>query len=178
MKRLLLLVYFVSLGIVGFGQKMEVAVGYGTPSLYGVTESVIGGFETLFTGSNYTTTSNGVLNVQVTRYDKEERWRYGLEFNNEFFDTSGELKSTTYYSISPKVDHFWSASHRKLRFYSGIAAGVLIRGSKTDSDSASDAFFAMNITPIAIRYGREFGVFLAPNIGVNAFLQLGLSYQF
>ncbi len=178
MKKLLFLVCFLGLAITSFGQKMEVAIGYGTPSLYGVAESVIGGFGTLLTGSNYSTTSNGVLNVQVTRHDREGRWRYGLEFNSEFFDTAGELKSTTYYSISPKVDHFWSGNQRKLRFYSGVAAGVLIRSSETDSDSESDAFLAVNVTPIAIRYGREFGVFLAPNLGVNAFLQLGLSYQF
>lgn len=167
----------------GYSQTTGVAVSYGTPSLYGVADGLLTAIGNGLTGSEYNPESEGVLHVEVTRFNRDRRLRYGIESNIEFFGTSAQTRSKVYYGFSPKIDYFWSSSNRKLRFYSGISAGFTIRDVKyIDADdkrtSSSDAFFAFNLTPVAIRYGNEWGVFLEPNIGNRGFLQLGVSYEF
>lgn len=167
----------------GYSQSTGVAVSYGTASLYGAADGLLTAIGNEFTGSDYNPDSKGVLQLEVTRFNKDRRLRYGIESNIEFFGTSAQTRSKIYYGFSPKIDYFWSSSNRKLRFYSGISAGIGIRDVKyidadDKRDSSSDAFFAFNVTPVAIRYGNEWGVFLEPNIGKRGFLQLGVSYEF
>lgn len=183
MKKIILIGCMALCTMYGFGQKMEVSVGYGTPSLYGVGDSFINILGSALLKTDMNTDSNGALHLEVTRYNVSERWRYGVETNIEFFSTSGKLLSNHHYGISPKVDYFYSSAERKLRFYSGLSLGVVIRNIKyEDTDyirrSSSDAIVAFNLTPIGVKYGGPFGVYLETNIGSRSFLQLGMYYQF
>lgn len=181
MKKIVFLVWFGLMAFVGSGQTVEVSLGYGAPSLYGVGDTFINAIGSKLTG--YSTSSNGVLHLEVTTYNQNQKWRYGGEANIEFFSTEGKMTSNTYYSVGPKLDYFWSSSEHALRFYSGLSVGALIRSAEyRDEDniktSSDDVFFAFNITPLGLRYGRQYGVYLESNIGSRAFLQLGFSYLF
>ncbi len=60
-------------------------------------------------------------------YNREMKWRYGLEFNLESFDEKGTgFKSQSLVSVQPRIDYFWSGTDRKLKLYSGVSAGVFI----------------------------------------------------
>lgn len=186
MKKLLLLLPIVASSFL-HAQKYEISAAYGTPSLLGVTDSMLKTVGSAFWGETIAyPESNGVLNVSAAMYNSDMKWRYGVEASFESFneDKSSFVKQS-YVSVSPKVDYFWSASDKKFRFYSGVSAGVLFRNSEYYSDSTTktltkenDTFFAFNIMPIGVRYGGDFGIFLEPNIGTRGFVQAGASYIF
>src|SRR5699024_6391902 len=120
MRRFLLFSSMLILSTSVYAQKMEVEISYGAPSIYGVSEEIMGSIVSALSSSDYSNSSNGILNVAVARFNDVMKWRYGVEFGSEFFSTSGKLTSLNYYSISPKIDYFWSPPENKLRFYSGI----------------------------------------------------------
>lgn len=195
MKKLLLCETLISTCLV-HAQKFEISATYGTSSLYGTTESILDATgsalgsaiaSTIFgnpTKIDYPT-SNGVFNLSVQRYSQDMKWRYGVDFVYESFNESkSDFTVLNFMSFMPKVDYFWSGSDKKLRLYSGAALGFLIKDYKYINSSTlretkdSDTLFALNVTPIGLRYGTDFGVFLEPNIGVKSFVQAGVSYQF
>lgn len=189
MKKLLLLLPLVTASFLS-AQKYEVSVAYGSPSLFGTTDSLLKGIGStagavIFGGEVSYPKSNGVLNISVAMYNSDMKWRYGLEANLESFNESqSSIDKQSYVSILPKVDYFWSDADSKFRFYSGVSAGVLFRNTEYKANSTSsvtkenDTFFAFNIMPIGVRYGGNFGVFLEPSIGIRGFTQAGVSYIF
>lgn len=190
MKKLLLMLPIVATSLFS-AQKYEVSVAYGAPSLFGVSDSLLKGIgsamgSSFFGESIVYPESNGVLNISATMYNNDMKWRYGVESSFESFNEDNtRFVKQSYVSVSPKVDYFWSASDKKLRFYSGVSAGVLFRNSEYYNDvtnktitKENDTFFVFNIMPIGVRYGGDFGVFLEPNIGTRGFGQAGVSYIF
>lgn len=172
-------------------QKIEISAAYGTPSLYGISEAITEASGSAIISAitaNPTIkypTSNGALNVAIHRYSENIHWRYGVELVLESFNESSAIYSQqSFISIMPKVDYFWTGSDKKLRLYSGIAAGVLLKkaeyivASTGTKENANDTFMAVNLMPIGVRYGNKLGIFLEPNIGVKSFVQAGLSLQF
>lgn len=183
MKKYIFGAFIALYGLTVNAQDIEASLGYGTPSLFGVADSMLSGFGHAIVGEKSSTSSNGVLNLNVMVYNQNKKWRYGGDLGMEFFSSSGLITNKSYTSISPRVDYFWSGGERSFRFYSGVYAGLLMRSAKyIDEDdkkvSENDVFFGYNITPLAIRYGKEFGVFLESNIGTRGFLQFGISYLF
>lgn len=183
MKKLLFMLPLMTASFLS-AQKYEVSIAYGTPSLYGTTDSILkGSGSAIFSGDVSFPNSNGVLNINVAMYNSDMKWRYGLEANLESFNESNSrLKNQSYISILPKVDYFWSDADKKFRFYSGVSAGVLFQNSEyvifNTINKDNGTFFAFNIMPIGVRYGGDFGVFLEPSIGVRGFVQAGASYIF
>jgi hypothetical protein len=171
-------------------QKLELRTSYGTPSIYGVSQTVLDALGSGITAAltNNPTlmypVSNGAFNVSVQTNSQNSNWRWGAEMVFESFDTSSSYYThLSFMSIMPKADYFWSNAESKLRFYSGVAAGLTFRNSKYISsagveEKSNDSFFAFNLMPIGLRYGKELGVFVEPNIGVKSFVQAGISYQF
>ena len=185
MKKLLLFVPLISASLLQ-AQKIEISAAYGTPSIFGVSSSLYDFVGNAITGnSGETSSSNGVLNLNIMMYNRGMKWRYGLEFNMESFDEKGTgFTSQSLVSVQPRVDYFWSGADRKLRLYSGISAGVLFKNAKyIDKTSKAEekdnlTTFGFNIMPIGLRYGRDFGVFIEPNIGTRGFINAGVSYIF
>ncbi|WP_407534401.1 hypothetical protein [Elizabethkingia miricola] len=185
MKKLLLFVPLISASLLQ-AQKIEISAAYGTPSIFGVSSSLYDFVGNAITGnSGETSSSNGVLNLNIMMYNRGMKWRYGLEFNMESFDENGTgFTSQSLVSVQPRVDYFWSGADRKLRLYSGVSAGVLFKNAKyIDKTSKAEekdnlTTFGFNIMPIGLRYGRDFGVFIEPNIGTRGFINAGVSYIF
>lgn len=188
MKKIFLTAALGSLSIIN-AQKFEVTAGYGTGSLFGLSDSMIKGATSavavaLGGKEPELPSSNGVFTLSANLYNADMKWRYGVEFNLESFnETKTFYNKQTYFSFLPKVDYFWSDSDKKLRLYSGISVGALFRNAEqVDGKGATikdnETFFAFNIMPIGIRYGGDFGVFLEPNIGTRGFVQAGVSYAF
>nr|WP_199163008.1 hypothetical protein [Elizabethkingia sp. ASV34] len=185
MKKLLLFVPLISASLLQ-AQKIEISAAYGTPSIFGVSSSLYDFVGNAITGnSGETSSSNGVLNLNIMMHNRGMKWRYGLEFNIESFDEKGTgFTSQSLVSVQPRVDYFWSGADRKLRLYSGVSAGVLFKNAKyIDKTSKAEekdnlTTFGFNIMPIGLRYGRDFGVFIEPNIGTRGFINAGVSYIF
>lgn len=158
-------------------QKMEISAGYGTPSVFGTITNV---FNTLFTDDS--SSSDGVLSLELNLYSESMKWRYGLETSYEHLDFR-HTGNSFLLSLSPQVDYFWSGAHRKLRFYSGVSAGVAFYEEKTKAAGIgkkdNGSTFTFNVTPVGLRYGGDFGVFLEPaNVGSRGIVQGGVSYIF
>ncbi|HFK5510657.1 TPA: hypothetical protein ACGZ9U_001569 [Elizabethkingia anophelis] len=185
MKKFLLFIPLISASLLQ-AQKIEISAAYGTPSIFGISSSLYDFVGNVITGnSEETSSSNGVLSLHVMMYNREMKWRYGLEFNLESFDEKGTgFKSQSLVSVQPKIDYFWSGADRKLKLYSGVSAGVLFKNAKyIDKTSKTEekdnlTTFGFNIMPIGLRYGRDFGVFIEPNIGTKGFVNAGVSYIF
>src|SRR5699024_2842734 len=107
-----------------YGQKIEVSAGYGTSSLYGVTDDLISAVSDALANSENSTSSQGVFNVAANLYSQSMKWRYGLDINYETFSTKGAINQKYYLSFSPKIDYFWSSKGNKFRFYSGLSVGI------------------------------------------------------
>lgn len=182
MKKLILLSAILITSF-AFSQKFEISVGYGAPSIYGISNDLGTGLVSTITKDG-SPNSIGALNVSALVYNKNEKWRYGLDFVSEFFsvsDTNYSKKSTI--SIMPRVDYFWSGEGKKLKLYSGVSAGIyldnaMIKNSAEQEEKLNDSTFGFNITPIGLRYGSALAVFVEPNIGVKGIGQAGISYRF
>ncbi|MDV3982162.1 hypothetical protein CMT48_13915 [Elizabethkingia anophelis] len=169
-----------------YAQKMEVAVGYGTVSMYGVTNDLGTAISSTFIGENTSTpSSNGALNISAVIYNNNMRWRYGLDYVAEFYNTKGtNYTRKSSMSIMPKVDYFWSDANKKFRLYSGVSIGIYSdKGKYRDittkmEEKFNNTHFAFNVTPIGFRYGGNLGLFLESNIGTKSIIQGGVSYMF
>lgn len=185
MKKILFFIPFIA-GTFLHAQKIEISAAYGVPSIYGVSSSLYDFVGNTITGnSGETSSSNGVLNINALMYNRDMKWRYGLEFNMESFDEKGTgFTSQSLVSVQPRIDYFWSKADRKLRLYSGVSAGILFKNAKyIDKTSKTEekdnlTTFGFNITPIGLRYGKDFGVFIEPNIGTRGLVNAGVSYIF
>lgn len=166
-----------------FSQKFEISVGYGAPSVYGITNDLGTGLISIITKDGEPN-STGALNVSALVYNKNAKWRYGLDFVSEFFSVSNTnytKKSTI--SVMPRADYFWSGEDKKLRLYSGVSAGIYlnnatVKNSTGQEEKLNDSTFGFNITPIGLRYGNDFAIFVEPNIGTKGIGQAGISYRF
>ena len=127
MKKLLLFIPLISASLLQ-AQKIEISAAYGTPSIFGISSSLYDFVGNVITGNlEETSSSNGVLSLNVMMYNREMKWRYGLEFNLESFDEKGTgFKSQSLVSGSQNR-LFWSGADRKLKLYSGVSAGVLFK---------------------------------------------------
>ncbi|MEH6305822.1 hypothetical protein RYH73_09215 [Olivibacter sp. CPCC 100613] len=183
-KKLFILSLLIISSTFVFAQKIEISAGFGAPSLYGVTNDFGNALANIVLKNAESPNSFGALGVSALIYSKEEKWRYGLDVVSEFYtvkNTGYSKKSTL--SIMPRTDYFWSGSDRKLRLYSGVSVGVYlnrgtIKNAANGDEKITDTIFGFNITPIGIRYGSQFAVFVEPNIGTKGIVQAGVSYRF
>lgn len=166
---------------IAFSQKVEISVGYGIPSVYGFANEFGNDLVSAITDDGETPGSIGAINAAVMVYNNNMHWRYGLDFVNEFYSTDNTRYSKkSNISIMPRVDHFWTASGKKLRLYSGVSAGIYldratIKNKENKEEKIDDNVFGFNVTPIGLRYGNDFSVFIEPNIGTRGTLEVGLS---
>jgi len=182
MKKLLLL-SGLACGTICYAQKFELSAGYGAPSIYGITNELGSDIVSIATNDG-SPGAHGTFAAAAMIYNNSGRWRFGLDYATEFFDkdnTNYTKKTTT--AIMPSIDHFWSAQDKRLRFYSGIAAGVYLNKATVKDESGKEdkldqTLFGFNLTPIGLRYGRDFSVFLEANVGTLGLAQAGLSYIF
>ncbi len=183
MRTSFLIIVLLFYSLCSFGQRTEVSVSYGTPSIYGAVESIVDDIANTLNKSEASTSSNGILSIGIQRYSASQKWRYGGIVDFEFFSTEGLIKRKAYYSISPAIDYFWNSAEHKFRVYTGFSAGVLFKSEKYLNDQQEEqtdsaVFLAVNLTPVGISYGQKFRVFLETNIGNRGILQLGLAYTF
>ena len=100
MKKLLLLIALAS-ARAGYGQKFEVSASYGTPSLYGLANDIVSG---IFSSNDSDDPgSNGVLGISALMYNNSEKWRYGLDFALETFNTSGLYDASGWSGQTPNA---------------------------------------------------------------------------
>lgn len=183
MKKIIFFISVALTAVIGSAQTMEVSLGYGTPSFYAMMDTFISTMPFIPKEHVGASHSNGILHLEVTSYSQSRKWRYGGEANVEFFHAFEGMTANNYYNISPKVDYFWSSAEKRFRLYSGLSAGVLLRTAKyTDQDnvkySRNSVIPALNITPIGVRYGGQFGVNVEINMGSRAIVHGGVSYLF
>ncbi len=158
-------------------QKVEISASYGTSSFFGIAESLTNDiFSTLLLADN-DYNSKGTFAADVMLQSAGGKWKYGGMVNVEKIESEKSSSTSTFTSILASANYNWLNANSKFKLYSGAGAGILFYNSTSD-DVREGSTFAFNITPIAIRYGGEFGVFLESNIGARGFLQGGISYIF
>lgn len=182
MRKLILGMSFILAMSVAQAQKMEVSASYGTISIYGISNGIVSAIGSVIYDEE-AIDSKGVLNVAFNLYSPSMKWRYGVDVSYESFDTNQKtLTEESFTTISPKVDYFWNGADKKLRLYSGVSVGVLLRSSEymlgETKESFNDTVFGFNVTPIGLRYGGKFAGFVESNIGTKGILQGGVAYQF
>lgn len=182
MKKTFYAVSFFALGLLN-AQKVDVKVSYGAPSLYGMTESITNSslsiFGNVILGNDVVIyESNGVFAAEVMLHSKNDKWRYGLGYNNETVKDDRYNLKGNFNTILVQADYSWLKPDNKLKLYSGAGVGALMSNFESILVKEDNVIFAFNITPIGISYGEKFGVFLETNVGTKGLVQGGVSYTF
>lgn len=94
-------------------------------------------------------------------------------------DLIGNHYSDTYHAVTllPKFD-FYYVRNPKFALYGNVGLGVTIFKATDDQDyNDRAASFAFQVTPIAMRVGRDFGFVLEFGFGSQGFVNGGVSYR-
>ncbi|HUH72832.1 MAG TPA: hypothetical protein VLZ75_00355 [Chitinophagales bacterium] len=170
----------------------EVGIGYGYMSTEQfsiefadiISNSIINSF----TGSDIKTRSYqfiGPISIYYKYFFKEK-----LSIGGSFLVSSNKINyedknNLSYsarlntFSILPRLD-FYYIRNPKFALYGNIGVGAVLMTSryknKTDYN-ATGAAFAFQVTPIAMRIGREFGLVVELGIGSHGLANAGFSYR-
>jgi hypothetical protein len=170
----------------------EVGVGYGYMSTEQfsivIADAISTGFITAFTGDNITTKSHqfiGPISLNY-KYFFKDRLSIGasiLVSSNkiEYTDEKSILYNVRLntFSILPRFD-FYYIRNPKFALYGniGLCAVLMTSQYKTNKDlNDMGASFAFQVTPIAMRIGRDFGFVLELGIGSHGLAEGGFSYR-
>lgn len=183
MKKTIYALAILTFGFINAQQKVDVKVSYGSPSLYGMAESITGdalnAFNVLIPGREFVQySSNGVFAVDVMLHSGNDKWRYGLGYNNETVTDNRNNFKGNFNTFLAQADYSWLNPDNKFKLYSGLGAGVVMTNLTQNSTKENDVIFAFNVTPIGISYGQTFAVFLETNVGTKGLAQGGVSYTF
>lgn len=176
---------FIGLGLAN-AQKTEISISYGTPSLYGVAYDFVNVvFNQVDQNDEVRASAKGVLDASVSFYSPNQKWQYGLGLMNEFFDDDNTSYGTdaNFFTLLPNVNYLWRKPERKFQIYSGAGLGItFMKLNYTDrftKEKYKDkkTVVTWNITPIGLKYGKDYGVFATSNFGIKSFGQIGVFYK-
>ncbi|PKF73721.1 hypothetical protein [Chryseobacterium sp. PMSZPI] len=181
MKKVLFPILIMGAGVALNAQKIEVSASYGIPSVYGVAHDFASSIVGAITDTK-TPSSNGVAAVGVMIYNKDMKWRYGVDFTSEFYDKTESISKQNMISILPRVDYFW-LNKGKLGLYSGGSIGMnFMNTTYVDKDKKenknTDSGLGFNVVPIGLKYGGALSIFVESNVGMKGILQAGAAYRF
>lgn len=180
MKKTLYSLSIFALGLVN-AQKVDVKVSYGTASVYGLSESIVRDVVSIIIPGNEVAdyTSNGVIAVDVMLHSSNNKWRYGLGYQNEMVKDDRFNVKGNFNTLLAQADYSWLYPDRKFKLYSGAGVGaIMTKFSQGAIKDDSDVGFAFNVTPIGLSYGEKFAVFVETNVGTKGIVQGGVSYTF
>lgn len=170
----------------------EIGVGYGYMSTEQfsivLVEALSTGIISSFTGDSYTTKSYqfiGPISINYKYFFKEK-----LSIGGSFLFSSNKIEyennknilsnvQLNTFSILPRLD-FYYIRNPKFALYGNIGIGAVLMTSqyKTNKDlNEIGATFAFQVTPLAMRIGREFGFVLELGIGSHGLANAGFSYR-
>lgn len=171
----------------------EVGVGYG----YLSTEQIAIGFSSVI--------ASGILKPIAGIEMKNETYSFigPVSLNYKFFfkerlsvgasllysynklnyeETNGFKSSMTFHALTilPRFD-FYYIRNPKFALYGSLAAGGLVlmnnNGDRHEGIDDVGAAFAFQVTPIAMRIGRDFGFVLELGVGSHGLANGGVSYR-
>lgn len=165
-----------------FSQKFEITASYGTPSIEAGATEVSESIVNAFIGKPNPPSSRGVLTIGLYVNSTNEKWRYGVDVSNEFFEGTEDIKKQNYTSVLPTINYMWLKPGSKGQLYSGAGLGVLIQsynfGNFVQEDKKTLTKLGFNVTPVGFRFGRQLGGFVEVNFGAKGLFQGGISYKF
>lgn len=133
-------------------------------------------------------TGTGAIGLGYNRFSKPNgRFSFGLngvfervtdrlEFSN---GNVGEYRVDAF-TLMARTDFRW-INKPGFKFYSGVAfGGSYYKGYDVDDNTNGDddASIAFQVSPIGLRFGKQFGLFLEGGFGWNGLLVGGLSAKF
>ncbi len=184
MKKSLFLV-FAALGGMMSAQKFEVSASAGSGSVQGIGYSISNDIVSVVLGGNPAAPDpQFTATVGAMMYSDNQKWRYGLDFVYEGFEKTEQITKQSLMSVLPKIDYMWLKPGNDFQLYSGVGLGLTtvnttFKNKNTlKEEKESDAILGYNITPIGVRYGKAFGVFIETNIGNKGLVNGGFSYKF
>lgn len=170
----------------------EIGVGYGYLSTEQfsiiIADALSSAILQPFTGDNITTKSYqfiGPISVNYKFFFKE-RLSIGASFlfsanKIEYSDENNITRNVKLNTISlmPRLD-FYYLRNPKFALYGNIQVGAVVLTSnynKRPELNDQGASFAFQVTPIAMRIGRDFGFVLELGIGSHGLANAGFSYR-
>lgn len=170
----------------------EVGVGYGYMSTEQfsivITDAISNGIIKSFTGDNYSTKSYQFIGPISLNYKYFFKDRLSIGASILFSSNKIEYvdkKNIVYnvrlntFSLIPRFD-FYYIRNPKFALYGNIGLGAVLMTSqyktKTDLNDLG-ATFAFQVTPLAMRIGRDFGFVLELGIGSHGLAEAGFSYR-
>ncbi|MDX9705909.1 MAG: hypothetical protein RBT46_09430 [Weeksellaceae bacterium] len=184
-------ILFSILLILGLGftnaQKTEISISYGVPSLYGVAYDFVNVvFNQVDQNEEVRASAKGVLDASISFYSPNQKWQYGLDLMNEFFDddNTGYGTDANFLTLLPNVNYLWRKPERKFQVYSGAGFGItFMKLNYTDKVSNgkvndSKTVLTWNVTPFGLKYGHDYGLFFDSSVGIRSFARLGFFYRF
>ncbi len=185
-KIILLSAFLCLFGSLNAQKKYEISASYGTPSLYGLAYDF---FDEIFNPSENSTSNKisgqGVATVGASMYSQNQKWQFELNLMNEFFndEKSSVTTDANFFSVHPNVNYMWRKPDKKFQVYSGAGIGLsFLKMNYTDrftKEKYKDkkTVVTWNITPIGLKYGKDYGVFATSNFGIKSFGQIGVFYK-
>lgn len=177
-------------GSYGVGSVPQIGISLGFALGNAIGNAIINGIIMKLGGAGVTyeekITATGAIGLGYNHY-VNPRWSIGgvglfervddkLVFSNGNVGTS----RVDVWMLLARTDFRWVNNH-SFQFYSGVAAGgSYIHSFDVDdpSDSDNDFMFAFQVSPIGLRFGHNFGVFLEGGLGWTGIVSAGISGKF
>lgn len=177
-----------------YSQEHQISAGMGigsTNQILDVFMEIGTGFSGIFF-NNYNLSKTKTLNEfrLAYAYTPKERWHYGgaFSYSQSEYDVNyrnekiGE-KVNTYYTVAAETSYSF-LKKEKLNLYALLGAGatfVTVKNTDYSDDTTTDdndTIFNFQVTPIGIRYGKQWGGFAELGFGYRGVLTFGAFYNF
>lgn len=193
MKKHIIVCAILLFGTQTYSQEHEISAGMGLGSTNQILEGFLsfgsafsaGFFDTSFLDK---TKSLGEFRLEYA-YTPKEKWHFGgaFSYNYSEFDAvkNGEKlgeQTNTYYTIAGEASYSF-LKKESLRLYALLGAGATFgnvnRTEYTHQEKyrSQGALFNFQITPIGIRYGKDWGGFAELGFGYRGVLSFGVFYR-
>ena len=191
-KKLLLLSIPFLLSTHSYSQEHQISAGMGVGSTSQILDAFLkigNDFKSSLFDSSYINTTENYGEFRLSYfYTPKDRWSYGAAFslNKTNFDVlhiQEKLgkQETNYYTVAAETSYSFLKRDR-LNLYSLFGAGATFGAVKQTEFAtgvirhSDGTIFNIQITPIAVRYGKRFGGFVELGFGYRGLFSFGAFY--
>lgn len=175
-----------------YSQKHQISAGMGIGSSNQILDVLESSFSPIFfaTSTLNQTSELGEFRISYA-YTPEEKWHFGgtLSYSSTNFDVNYNQEKigkqvNTYYTLAAETGYSY-LKKEKLDLYALLGAGATFGTSKKQTQNSSfaiddyyhDTFFNFQVTPIGVRYGKQWGGFAELGFGYRGIFSFGIFYN-
>lgn len=194
MKKLIIVGGFLLLSLQLHAQEHEISAGMGLGSTVQILDEFLSfgyAFSAVYFNSSYLDKTKNLGEFRLAyAYTPKERWHFGgaFSYNLSEFEAvkRGEKfgeQTNTYYTLAGEASYSF-LKKEKLKLYALFGMGATFgsvkqtRYAQEDVVRSHGTMFNFQITPIGIRYGKQWGGFAEMGFGYRGLLSFGAFYRF